>query len=136
MANVADLVVQVATENSRWGCDRKVGAFSNLEHRISDQSVGNTLRSHGIPPASRRSANTTWKDFIAADMGSPGWCRCLYRRGTHLARTGHLFTFCSFCIWRPVGELAVIMRYPSLEWMEQIGRNAVDEVSAHARHIR
>jgi putative transposase len=30
--------------------------------------VGNILRRHGIPPAPKRGANTTWKDFIDAHM--------------------------------------------------------------------
>jgi hypothetical protein len=66
--DVIDLVVQMARESPSWVYDRIVGALSNLGHEISDQSVGNILRSHGIPPASKRSAYTTWKDFIAAHM--------------------------------------------------------------------
>ena len=33
-------------------------------------------------------------------------------------------------------SLAGITRHPTQEWMEQVARNAVDEVSGHARHIR
>src|SRR5437899_3523284 len=62
------LVVQMARENPSWGYDRIVGALSNLGHRLSDQTVGNILRRHGIPPAPKRSQNTNWKDFIAAHM--------------------------------------------------------------------
>ena len=80
--DVIHLVAQIARENPSWGYDRIIGALSNLGHEISDQSVGNILRSHGIPPAPKRSANTTWKDFIAARM-------------TYYA----LF----FCFWRPGG---------------------------------
>jgi hypothetical protein len=58
--------VKLARGNSSWGYDRIAGALANLGHRISDQSVGNLLRRHGIPPAPERQKNTTWKDFIRA----------------------------------------------------------------------
>src|SRR6266851_3805298 len=45
------LVVRMAQENRSWGYDRIVGALANLGYTISDQSVGNILKRHGIPPA-------------------------------------------------------------------------------------
>ena len=42
--------------------------MANLGHRIPDQTVGNILRRHGIPPAPERKRATTWKDFIATHM--------------------------------------------------------------------
>jgi hypothetical protein len=65
---LSELVVRMARENPSWGYDRIVGALSNLGQKLSDQTVGNILRRHGIPPARKRSGNTTWKDFIAAHM--------------------------------------------------------------------
>jgi transposase len=51
---IEELVVQMARENTGWGYDRIVGALSNLGHTVSDQTVGNILRRHGIPPAPAR----------------------------------------------------------------------------------
>jgi putative transposase len=65
---LSELVVRMARENPSWGYDRIVGALSNLGQKLSDQTVGNILRRYGIPPARKRSGNTTWKDFIAAHM--------------------------------------------------------------------
>jgi putative transposase len=65
---VEALVVRMARENTGWGYDRIVGAVANLGHRLSDQTVGNILRRHGIAPAPKRSQTTSWKDFIAAHM--------------------------------------------------------------------
>jgi hypothetical protein len=64
--DIVALVIQMARENPGWGYDRIVGVLSNLGHRVSDQMVGNIPRRYGIAPASKRSANTTWKDFIAS----------------------------------------------------------------------
>jgi putative transposase len=41
-------------ENSGWGYDRIVGALANLGYRLSDQTVKNILRRHGIAPAPKR----------------------------------------------------------------------------------
>ena len=62
------LVVRLATENRSWGYDRIVGALTHLGYRISDQTVGNILKRHGIPPAPERKKTTTWKEFIRTHM--------------------------------------------------------------------
>ena len=65
---VESLVVRFARENSGWGYDRIAGALANLGHVVSDQTVGNILRRHGISPAPKRSQTTTWKQSIASHM--------------------------------------------------------------------
>ena len=55
------LVIQMARENRSWGYDRIVGALANLGYTISDQTVGNILKRHGLPPAPARQKTTTWK---------------------------------------------------------------------------
>jgi hypothetical protein len=54
----------MAEENRSWGYDRIVGALANLGHEVSDHTVGNMLRRHGIPPAPERKRRTTWVEFI------------------------------------------------------------------------
>ena len=65
---IEEAVVKLARENSSWGYDRIVGALANLGHEISDQSVGNILRRHGIAPAPKRKQSTSWSDFIRSHM--------------------------------------------------------------------
>jgi putative transposase len=48
------LVVQMAKENPGWGYDRIVGALANLGYLLSDQTVGNILRRHGLSPPPKR----------------------------------------------------------------------------------
>src|SRR5215470_10998497 len=45
---IEDLIVRMAQENPSWGYDRMVGALANLGHSVSDQTVGNVLKRHGI----------------------------------------------------------------------------------------
>jgi len=61
-----DLIVRMAQENPSWGYDRIVGALANLGHSVSDQTVGNVLKRHGIAPAPERKNTTRWRDFIRA----------------------------------------------------------------------
>jgi hypothetical protein len=63
-----DLVVRMAQENRSWGYDRMVGALANLDYQISDQTVGNILKRHGIPPAPQRKKTMTWREFIRIHM--------------------------------------------------------------------
>jgi transposase InsO family protein len=62
------LVVLMAQENRSWGYDRIVGALKHLGYTISDQTVGNILKRHGILPAPERKKTTTWKEFIRTHM--------------------------------------------------------------------
>jgi putative transposase len=65
---VEALVVRMAKENRSWGYDRIAGALANLGYTISDQTVGNILKRHGLPPAPERKTTTTWKEFIRTHM--------------------------------------------------------------------
>jgi transposase InsO family protein len=62
------LVVRLAQENRSWGYDRIVGALQHLGYTISDQTVGNILKRHGMSPAPERQKTTTWKEFIRTHM--------------------------------------------------------------------
>jgi hypothetical protein len=63
---ITALVLQMAHENPSWGYDRIQGALGNLGHDVSDQTVGNILKEHGIERAPERKRQTTWKTFIPA----------------------------------------------------------------------
>ena len=65
---IEDLVVRMARENRSWGYDRIVGALANLGYTISDQTVGNILKRHGLPPAPERKKTVTWREFIQVPL--------------------------------------------------------------------
>ena len=62
------LIIRIAQENRSWGYDRIVGALANLGLTVSDQTVGNVLKRHGIAPAPERKKTTTWKEFLRTHM--------------------------------------------------------------------
>jgi hypothetical protein len=134
--DVVQLIVRMARENAGWGYDRIAGALSNLGHKISDQTVGNILRRHGIAPAPKRSQSTTWKKFIAAHMavlaGTDFFTvEVLTWRGL---ATYYVLFFIQLETRRVT--LAGLTMNPTEAWMEQIARNAVDPETGHLRDQR
>ena len=45
---IVELVLRMAKENPTRGYDRIQGALANLGHPVSDRTVGNILKTHGI----------------------------------------------------------------------------------------
>ena len=117
------LVVRLAQENRSWGYDRIVGALANLGYRVSDQSVGNILSRHGIPPAPEREKTTTWNEFIRA------------HRDVLVATdffTAEVWTWCGLVTYYVLFFIRVDTREihvagmtpnPDQRWMTQIARN-------------
>jgi transposase len=117
------LVVQMAKENPTWGYDRIVGALANLGQRLSDQTVGNILRRHGIPPAPKRKHTTSWRDFIRAHMDvlvGTDFFTVEVRTLKGLV-TYYVLFFIQLESRRVC--LAGITPHPDQQWMEQMGRN-------------
>jgi putative transposase len=133
---VEALIVRMAQQNGTWGYDRIAGALANLGHHVSDQTVGNVLRHHGIPTAPKRSQTTTWKDFISAHMavlaGSDFFTvEVLTWRGL---ATYYVLFFLNLETRRIT--LAGITRHPTEAWITQMARNAVDDTSGALRNCR
>ncbi len=63
---IVDLILRFAKENPSWGFDRIQGALANVGYHISDTTVGNVLKQHGIEPAPDRKQQTTWSTFLKA----------------------------------------------------------------------
>ena len=121
------LMVCIAREHRSWGSDRIVGALANLGLTVSDQTVGNVLKRHGIAPAPERKTTTTWKecirthldvlvatDFFTAEVWTLGGLVTYYvlfflRLGT---REVHV---------------AGVTPHPTQAWMIQVARNVTME---------
>jgi putative transposase len=54
----------MARENPTWGYDRIQGALTNLGLEISDTTVANILKEHGLEPAAERKRQSIWNTFI------------------------------------------------------------------------
>src|SRR6201997_3190539 len=103
------------------------GALANLGYHVADQTVGNVLRRHGIPPAPQRQRTTTWAEFIRAHLA--------VLAGTDfftvevLTLRGLVTYYVLFIIHlesRKV-EIAGITPHPTEQWMKQMARNVTME---------
>jgi transposase InsO family protein len=117
------LILQFARENRSWGYDRIVGALENLGYKVSDQSVGNILRRHGIPPAPEREKTTTWNEFIRSHMevlaGADFFTTEVW---TKRGLVTYYVLFIIHIASRRV-HVAGITPHPEEKWMTQIARN-------------
>jgi putative transposase len=121
------LVVRMAQENRSWGYDRIAGALANLGYTISDQTVGNILKRHGIPPAPERKTTTTWKEFIRTHMevlvATEFFTAEVWTRG------GLVTYYVLFFMHQGSREvhLAGVTPHPNAPWMIQVARNVTME---------
>ncbi len=58
-----ELILKLATENSRWGYRRIQGELLKLGHQCSYLTVRRVLRRHGVQPAPRR-GERSWREFV------------------------------------------------------------------------
>jgi putative transposase len=126
-SELEELVVRMARENRSWGYDHIQGALKQLGYTICDQTIGNVLKRHGIPPVSERQKTTTWKEFIrthldilvATDFFTVEvwtWCGLV---------TYYILFFLHISSRRV--HIAGVTPHPNEAWMQQIARNETME---------
>jgi len=117
----------MAKDNADWGYDRIVGALANLGHEVSDQTVGNVLKRHGILPAPERKKTTTWAQFIKSHMAVlAGTDFFSVEVLTHRGLLTFYVLFFIHLASRKV-EVAGITLHPNEQWMQQMARNVTME---------
>jgi hypothetical protein len=110
--------------------------MANLGYRVSDQTVGNILKRHDIPPAPKRQKTTSWKDFIRAHMavmvGTDFFTvEVLTLKGL---KTFYVLFFLHLESRRI--SVAGVTRHPDQEWMAQMARNVTMEGTGFLNHCR
>ena len=90
---------------------------------MSDQTVGNILKRHGIPPASTRTKTTTWTEFIRSHMdvlaATDFFTAEVWTQGGLV--TYYVLFFIHLGSRRV--HLAGITPHPNEPWMIQVARN-------------
>ena len=84
-------MVRLARENFGWGYDQIVGPLANLGHTVSDQTVGNVLRRHGVARTAEK-PNDHGGIHLSA-WGRPRWHGLFHGRSADLARYGDILMF-------------------------------------------
>jgi transposase InsO family protein len=121
------LIVRMARENRSWGYDRIVGALANLGYTVSDQTVGNILKRHGIPPAPERKTTTTWKEFIRTHMDV--LVATDFFTAEVWTKAGLVTYYVLFFIHLSSRKVHVagMTPHPDEQWMKQVARNMTME---------
>ncbi len=65
-AEAEALIVTMARENPAWGEDSIRDRMIALGFMVTDRTVSNVLRRHGIPPAPKRRTTNDWERFLSA----------------------------------------------------------------------
>jgi putative transposase len=120
---IEDLVLQFAWENDGWGYDRIAGVIQNLGYEISDETVGNILKRHGIPPVHGRQKGMSWVEFL--DTHKDVLVGCDFFTVEVLTPLGIFTMYVLFFIKLGSREVHVagITPSPSERWMKQVARN-------------
>ena len=133
---MVQLVLRMARENPTWGYDRIQGALANLGHTISDTTVGNILKAHGVEPAPERKRQTTWHTFLKAHwdvLGAIDFTTIEVRTSRGLVTFYLLFVL-------EIGtrrvHFAGCTPNPQGAWMKQMARNLTDPLDGFLNDSR
>jgi putative transposase len=126
----------MASENRDWGYDRIAGALANLGYEISDQTVGNVLRRHGLPPAPERKRTGTWAAVIRTHLALLAGTD--FFTAEVLTLRGLVTYYVLFFIHLESRRVAIagLTVHPNEAWMKQIARNVTMEGCGMLRECR
>jgi hypothetical protein len=120
---VEQLIVRLAEENRDWGYDRIGGALANLGYRVCDQTVGNVLQRHGLPPAPQRKRTTTWSAFIRTHLALLAGTEFFTAEVLTLRELMTYYVLFFIHLESRRVDIAGITIHPNEPWMKQIARN-------------
>jgi putative transposase len=123
---IVELVLRISRESPTWGYDRIQGTLANLAHRISNTTVANILKAHGIEAAPNRKRQSTWKTFLQAHwetLASVDFTTI--EVWTKSGLVTYYLLFVMELATRRV-RLAGLTANPDEGWMLQVARNLTD----------
>lgn len=132
--DVVDLILQLAKENPTWGYDRIADSLATVGHKVSDQTVGNVLKGHGIEPAPKRKAQMTWGTFLKAHWEQ---LSAIDFTTVEVWTSKGLVTFYLLFAMRLATRKVQFLgctSTPGGPWMEQIARNLTDAFDGFLRN--
>jgi len=120
---VEQLIVRMAEENCSWGYDRIAGALTNLGDKVCDQTIGNVLQRHGLPPAPERKRTTTWPAFIRTHLALLAGTDFFTAEVLTLRGLATYYVLFFIHLESRLVVIAGITVHPDELWMKQIARN-------------
>ena len=118
-AEMCELILRLARENSSWGYRRIVGEMQSLGITVSASAVRRLLVKAGLPPAPRRSAST-WRSFLRAEAESI-LAADFFTVDTVWLRSYYVLVFLSLASRRV--QYVAVTANPTSAWVCQQARN-------------
>jgi putative transposase len=118
------LILEVASDNPRWGYTRIQGALANLGYTVGRNTIKRILAENGIDPAGCRSMS--WKTFLKAHWGAIAATDFFTIEGITWKGLVRYFVLFVIDLETRRVEIAGILTSPDGTWMRQIARNWTD----------
>jgi transposase InsO family protein len=131
-AEVRQLILRLARENSHWGYVRIVGELRKLGITVSATLVRNVLARAGIPPAPERAASS-WRSFLRQHGNTILACD-LFTVDTVWLRRLYVLFFVSIGTRRV--EYVACTSKPDASWMTQQARNLLMDLDERGQRPR
>jgi putative transposase len=129
---IEQLVLRLARENG-WGNGRIEGELLKLGYDISDETVGNILRRHGIPPVPERDTSPSWRHLMTHYKDQLLACD-FFTVETLFLRTLYVLVFIEIGSRRV--HFAGCTAHPNNAWITQQARQMVWELEERDPAIR
>src|SRR6266545_5880403 len=131
-AEVRELVLRLARENSGWGYVRIVGELRKLGIDVSATLARNLLKAAGVPPAPQR-GRLDWRSFLRAHAATTLACDFLTVDTVLLRR---LYVLVFICIGSRRIEYMACTSNPDGVWMLQQARNLLMDLDGRGQRPR
>ncbi len=126
------LVVRLARENG-WGNERIEGELLKLGCEISDETVANILRRHGIPPVPERDTSPSWRHLMTHYTDQLLACD-FFTLDTLFLQTIYVLIFIE--VGRRRVHFAGCTAHPDNAWITQQARQVMWELDEREPAIR
>ncbi len=125
-AEIAELIVRMATENPGWGYTRIQGALRNLRLKVGHGTIRRILLDHGLEPSPMRQRHTPWSVFLKAHWRALVATDFLtIEIWSWRGLVTHYILFVIEFATRRVA-IAGMTTQPDESWMLQVARNLLD----------
>jgi putative transposase len=128
------LILEMASDNPRWGYTRIQGALANVGYTVGRNTIKRVLAENGIDPAGRRP--TTWKTFLRAHWGAIAATDFFTIEVVTWQGLVRYFALFVIDLKTRRVEIAGIATSPDGAWMSQIARNLTDGEDGFLLHCR
>jgi hypothetical protein len=128
------LVLRFVREND-WGYGKIVGELRKLGYQVSDQTIANLLKRHGIPPLPKHKTSLSWQDLMTHYKDQLLVCDC-FTVETPFLQTLYVFFFIEIGTRRV--HFAGCTPHPTQGWLTQQARQLtwiLDEENANMRFL-